>query len=188
MTRTRRLFAVGTLIATALVAAGGCGPIGWTPGGGGAGTGSGPGCLVGDWDLEHETITGPLSSFLGDLGVTATGDGVSLEFTAGTWTLDADQTLSVDATTKWGSVSGTATVDATASGSYTADDDSVTFTLESVTGTVAVSADVFGHTAQFNASLPTSGLQHLYGLSGDADYTCSADALTLEFADVTMTF
>ena len=165
------------LVAIAAVLAGGCLPQ-FLPGGGGAGSGS---CLPGTWNLDTEQITGALNTALPGLSITTSGPGVTLTFTASTWTLHADQTLTGSITTQWGSAGGTVHVVGDASGTYTTTSSAITFTLGQLSGSADYDITVFGFHATGSLSLPTSGLQQLYGLSGTANDTCSTSGLSLAF-------
>lgn len=170
------------LLGAAALLAGGCIPQ-FVPGGNGAGTGT---CLPGIWNLDSEQITGGLSSAIPGLTITASGPGVSLTFTDTTWALHADQTLSASFTSHWGSANGTVHVVGDASGTYTSTSSAITFTLGSLSGSADYDVSVFGFHATGTLSLPTSGLQKLYGLSGTANDTCSSTGLSLDFPSFQM--
>lgn len=163
------LFAIATLVAV------GCVPITWT----GTGTGSGPGCLPGSWTLDTASITEPLSTWLGSLTITPDNDGVTLDMTTSTWSLTADQDLSVSGMTPWGPVSGTANVTGSASGTYGATASRITFTLSSLSGSVTFDGTVNGNHYAGNVPLRGSGIERLYNLSGRPAYTCNSGGLTL---------
>jgi hypothetical protein len=148
----------------------------FTPSGGGAT------CPDGAWHLNSSTVTEPLQTLLGDLTITPSGNGIDLTVMPGspnTWLLTVDQTLTVSGP----SVNGTVTVDGAASGTYTADADSITFTLGALNGTATFDGTAFGHSFSGTWSLPQSGeITQLYGLSGTADLTCNGNGtLTLGF-------
>jgi len=170
------------LLGAAALLAGGCIPQ-FVPGSNGAGTGN---CLPGTWNLDTEQISGGLSSAIPGLTITASGPGVSLKFDDTTWTLHADQTLSASFSSQWGSANGTVHVVGDASGTYTATSSAITFTLGSVSGSADYDVTVFGFHATGTLSLPTSGLQQLYGLSGTANDTCSSTGLSLDFPSFRM--
>ncbi len=172
------------LIALVALALSGCTPILFTGGGGGGATGAA--CLPGTWTLDSETITAPISALIPGLQITTAGPGVTVTFDGTHWALHADQTLNGTLTTPLGSASGTAHVTADANGTYTATDSAITFTLAGVTGSVAYSVTFAGQTYSGTLSLPTSGLQQLYGLTGTANYTCGSSGLSLQFSGFSM--
>ena len=171
------------LVGVVALLAGGCVPLQFLPGGNGAGSGS---CLTGTWNLDTENITGAISTALPGLTVTTSGPGVTLTLTDTSWALHADQTLNGSLTTKWGSASGSIHVTADASGTYTSTTSTITFTLASLSGSAAYDITVFGFHATGTLSLPTSGLQKLYGLTGSPSYTCGSTGLALTFPSFSM--
>ena len=181
----RRSFAAVCVGVFALVGAG-CmaGGITFQPGGGGGST-----CPAGTWVLTSETITNSLQTLLGNATVTGSGSGVTLTLTQGspnTWSLTANQLLHVTGS----NFDVTASVNASASGTYTTSGNSITFTLQNVTGTVSASGTVFGHSFSISWPLGQSGeIQKLYGLSGTASYACNSDGtLTLALPSAQMHF
>jgi len=182
MTRIRKLGSGITLVVAVVFLAAGCQPLTFLPGGGGAGTGS---CLGGTWNLDTEHI-GALSTAFPGLTITAAGPGVILSLTGTTWALHADQTLTGSLTTKLGTASGTVHVTGDASGTYVSTASSISFTLASVSGSAAYDITVFGVHKTGTLSLPTSGLQKLYGLKGVAAESCSASGLVLTFPSFSM--
>jgi hypothetical protein len=174
--RLAALVAAATLVAA-------CNPIHFTPGGGGAGTGA---CLPGTWNLDAETIFAPLPTQLGSISITSSGNGVTLTLTDTTWSLHADQTLSGSVTSQFGTASGSVHVAGDASGTYTSTASTATFTVTSISGTADYNVTAFGHNFTGSLSLPTSGLQKLYGLSGTANYTCNTSGLSLTFTSFTV--
>jgi hypothetical protein len=181
----RRSLAALCIGAFALVGAG-CLPGGVTfqPGGGGGGA-----CPAGTWVLTSQTITNSLQTLLGNATVTGSGSGVTLTLTPGspnTWSLTADQMLHITAS----NVDVQASVNASASGTYTTSGNNITFTLQNLSGTIAASGTVFGHSFSINWPLSQSGdIQKLYGLSGTASYACNADGtLTLSLPSQQMHF
>jgi hypothetical protein len=182
MARVRKLgISIAAVVAIALLAAG-CQPFNFTPGGGSAGSGS---CLPGTWNLDTETF-GALTTALPGLSITAAGPGLTLSMTATTWAVHADQTLTGSLSTKVGTASGSVHVTGDASGTYTSTASTVAFTLSSLSGSAAYDVTAFGVHLTGTLSLPTSGLQKLYGLTGSADVSCSASALSLTFPSFSM--
>src|SRR5438046_6527015 len=182
---TRRSFAAMCIGVFALIGAG-CIPSGVTfqPGGGGGGA-----CPAGTWVLTSETITNSLQTLLGNATATGSGSGVSLTLKQGspkTWALTADQTIHITGS----NFDVTASVNASASGTYTTSGNNITFTLQNVTGTVNASGTVFGHSFSINWPLAQSGgIEKLYGLSGTASYACNSDGtLTLSLPSAQMHF
>ncbi len=182
MARVRRLRSSITLVVAVALLAAGCQPLLWHPGGGGAGSGS---CLPGTWNLDTEQI-GALTTALPGLTLTTSGPGVTLTFTDTTWAVHADQTLTGSLTTRWGTAGGTVHVTGDASGTYTSTATNITFTLASLSGSADYDITAFGFTATGTLSLPTSGLEKLYGLTGTAADTCNANGLTLTFPSFSM--
>jgi hypothetical protein len=159
------------LVALAVLAVAGCNPINFLPGPGGTGT---PGnCLVGVWNLDSEQIQSPITTPLGTLEITTSGNGTSLTFGDTTWELKSDTVLNATFKSQFGTFTGELDINADAKGTYTADGTKITFTLGSVTGTVGYNATIFGQNFSGSIDLASSGLQKLVGLSGSADYTCS---------------
>ena len=182
MTRARKLGSSITLVIAVALLAAGCQPLTFLPGGGGAGSGS---CLPGTWNLDSEQI-GTLATALPGLTITASGPGVTLTLTDTTWALHADQTLTGSLTTQFGTVSGTVHVTGDATGTYTSTSSSIAFTLASLSGSATYDVTIFGSHVTGTLSLPTSGLQKLYGLTGTASYTCSTSGLALTFPSFSM--
>jgi hypothetical protein len=178
MTRVaRRYLGTGVIAAIALLTAGCITPVTLTPNGGATN------CPAGSWHVDTTTVFTALESAFGGVTITPSGSGIDLTLTAGspnTWNLTVDQTLTVTST----NVNGTGTVTGSASGTYTVDGNKITFTLGSLSGTLAVSGTAFGHSGSFTWSLPSSGaISKLYGLSGTATYACNADStLSLTFS------
>ena len=180
-TLVRRSGAVAALLAVVcLITA--CNPIRFTPGGG-AGTGD---CVSGTWKLDALNIPAPLTTPIGNLSITSSGTGVTLTLSASTWSLHADQTLSGTVSSSFGNASGSAHVVGDASGTYTSSDSSTVFTLASVSGTVDYNVTVAGQNFTGSLALPTSGLQRLYGLSGNAYSSCDVNGLSLTFRSFSM--
>ena len=177
-----RLWGVGSrvaLLAVAVTMVAGCDPWIHLPGSGG----DSATCPVGSWTITSETITKPLSGLVPGLEITSSGPGVTLGLDSDhTWKLHADQTL----TASLGSASGTVHVTGDASGTYTSTATAATFTLASVTGSATYTISAFGAHFSGTASLPSSGLSHLYGLSGTANYTCNSGDLSLGFPSFKM--
>jgi hypothetical protein len=182
MGRVRRLGISALLVVAVTFLVTGCQPLVLLPGGGGAGTGS---CLPGTWNLDTEHIDA-LATALPGLTITSSGPGVTLTFTDTTWTLHADQTLTGSLVTQYGTASGTVHVIGDAIGTYTSTASTITFTLAGITGSAAYDLTIFGSHVTGTLSLPTSGLQKLYGLSGTATDTCSSSGLTLTFPSFSM--
>lgn len=169
------------VVAVALLAAG-CQPLNFIPGGGGAGTGS---CVPGTWQLDAEHI-GALTTALPGLSITAAGPGLTLTFTDTTWSVHADQTLTGALTTSFGTASGSVHVTGDASGTYTSTAPTVAFKVSSLSGSVAYDVTAFDTHLTGTLSLPTSGLEKLYGLTGSAVVACGANGLTLTFPSFSM--
>jgi len=181
----RRLIAVACLGAFAIIGTA-CLPTGVTlpP----VSPGAGAACPVGTWNLTGETIGSALQTVLGSATVTGSGSGVTLEITStNTWTLTTDQGLQISGS----NFAVNATVSATATGTNTTNTGAgtITFTLGNASGTVAASGNVGGQA--FSGSWPlgqSGGIENLYALTGTANYTCNAGALTLSLPAVQMNF
>ena len=177
----RRVGALAVLLALVSVLSA-CNPIRFTPSGG-AGTGD---CLSGTWKLDAESIPVPISTPLGDISITSTGTGVTLTLTGTTWSLHADQTLNGSVSSSFGTASGSVHVVGDASGSYTTSASTTVFTVTSVSGTAAYDVNVMGQNFTGSLSLSTSGLQKLYGLTGNAVSSCDTNGLSLSFKSFSM--
>ncbi|HWS44997.1 MAG TPA: hypothetical protein VN636_03980 [Acidimicrobiia bacterium] len=182
-----RLVRTGAWVAAAAVVAvlaAGCKPIAFTSSGGGAATGS---CLTGTWKLDTQNLSSGLATAVPGLTVTASGPGVTLTLSDTAWTLHADQTLAASISTSWGDAHGTIHVTGDAHGSYSSGSASaITFTLAGLTGTADYTISALGHDFSGSLSLPASGLEKLYGLSGTATQACGASGLTLTFPTFSM--
>jgi hypothetical protein len=179
-----RYAAVGALGAFALVGTA-CLPRGVTlvPTGGSAAT-----CPAGTWHLASETVTGSLETLLGNATITTSGSGLTLKINTGTtstWSLTGNQNIHITST----NINATASVNPAASGTDTITGSNITFTLKSVSGTVAASGTAFGHAFSINWPLGNSGaIKNLYGLSGTATFSCTNGTLTLSLPTVHMGF
>jgi hypothetical protein len=173
----QRLVAKIALVALAVVATAGCQlTLFPTPGPGGGG--NPPNCLVGSWTFQTELIQSPITTPFGTITINTSGPGTTLTFGSdGTWQLATDTTLTASIKSQFGTVGGTVEIVGNASGTFTNDATTITFTLGSVTGSATYNVNLFGQTFSGTLSLPTSGLQNLVGLSGTAAYTCSSSAL-----------
>jgi hypothetical protein len=100
--------------------------------------------------------------------------------------LHADQTLTGSLMTPAGTASGTVHVTGDASGTYTATLPSVSFKMTSISGSAAYDVTAFGNHYTGTLSLPSSGLQKLYGFTGSATATCGATGLVLGFPSFSM--
>jgi hypothetical protein len=151
------------------------------------GGGGGSPCYVGTFTLSGEQIAKAVSSLGIPVTVTAVPGG-NVTFTttaAGQWSLTANQSFMVSA----GQVlNGTAAVNATASGTYTATSSTITFTLTSLSGQASFNGTVFGQPVNQTVSLPTIGVDELFGLSGTASYTCGSTGPVLTFPNFTEDF
>ena len=92
-------------------------------------------------------------------------------------------------TTVFGAVSATGHVVGSSSGTWTRVGRGATFTVSSLSGTVAYNATVGSRTLAGTLDLNTAGLASYYGLSGAAKYTCgTAGTLTLTLGKQTLKF
>jgi len=153
----------------------------WIPVPGGGGTPTS--CPTGSWTIASESITKPLPAIIPGLTITASGPGVTLSLNDdNTWTLHADQTL----TATLGSANATVHVTADANGTYASTQQTIAFTLASLSGSATYDITAFGSHFTGTVTLPASGLSKLYGLSQTAKYTCGSDELSLSFPSFTM--
>jgi hypothetical protein len=173
---------IAMLAVIALLAAG-CTPTLFPPAGADGETAT---CPTGVWKIDTETITGQLSTVIPGLTVTGSGPGVTLTLTDGTWALHADQTLNASLTTSFGNASGTVHVTGDANGALTTTPSNLTFTLASLSGSASYDATILGLHVNGSTSLPGSGLEQLYGLTGTAGYSCASGGLSLTFASYSM--
>jgi hypothetical protein len=178
-TRSRLNMVVG-LVVFALLSSG-CGVLLPRVGGGG---GTAP-CHEGTWELSGQQISDAITSVFGDLTVTPNGSGMTLELRSdNTFTFSGEQSLDVWGSTPYGTVDGTVSADANANGTYSADATSITFVLQSVSGSGQFVGTVNNNPFSASFSLDQIGLDDVYGLSGTATTSCSASQLTLDFADI----
>ena len=148
--------------------------------------GTGTTCPTGTWHLAAETVTQSVQTPLGSATITTGGTGLTLTINATkTWSLKGNQTLHATGT----NINATASVNPTASGTDTVSTNKITFTLNTVGGTVAANGTAFGHAFSINWPLGNSGaIEHLYGLSGTANFTCTGGTLTLSLPQMHMDF
>ena len=149
-----------------------------------------PSCPTGAWTVTSVTLSAPASTFAGDLTVKFEGAGMSARINDdGTWTLDADQNVTLTGTTVFGAVNATGHVVGSSSGTWTRVGRGATFTVSSLSGTVTYNATVGSRTLAGTLDLNTAGLASYYGLSGAAKYTCgTAGTLTLTLGKQTLKF
>ena len=139
LTRFRRNTAVVVLALSVGALTAACNPVLFTPSGGATNT-----CPAGNWTLSVESITAPLSTFLGDATISTSGSGVQLVINpSNTWTLTADQTVHVTIATP--NVDLTGTVKGTVNGTYSGTGSTISFATTSITGTVQYSGTALGH-------------------------------------------
>ena len=117
------------------------------------------------------------------------GNGVAISINAdGTWILTADQSGTFNGTLSGIPVSGSGTIKANASGSYTKTATTITFTVTSLSGSLSLSGTLGGTPFNsFTISLPNRNsdddqmeLEDAYGLVGAASYTCADSTLALD--------
>jgi len=177
--RRRALIAIAALFAVPLIAA--CDPLPVPV------TNDAP-CYVNTWTMTGDEIADAVSSLGVDVTLVPTGAGTGARASItedGHWSVYADQAFDVDAI--GGAVHGSANVRAHASGTYTATDTALEFTLDDASGTVQYTGTFFGlHVTDYNLSLDDVGVERVYGWSATAQYTCRADGLTLEFPAFTL--
>jgi hypothetical protein len=155
---------------------------------GGSGGGGAP-CHEGTWELTGQQISDAVTSIFGDLTVTPDDDGMTLELRADdTFTFSGEQTLGVSGTTPYGVVNGVVNADASVEGTYSVGTNTLSFDLESISGSGSFSGTVNGMPFSGSLSLAQSGLDDVYGLSGTATTSCSASLLTLDFGDIEWDF
>jgi hypothetical protein len=146
-------------------------------------------CPAGTWHLTAETVNETLDTVFGNATITASGSGITLTITTGstnTWSLTGNQNLHASGS----NFNVTASANPSASGTETITGSKITFTLKSITGTVSAHGTAWGHaiTATFQLS-QIGALQHLWGLSGTANFTCGAGGtLTLSLPQAHMQF
>jgi hypothetical protein len=170
------------MLGVAVLALTGCNPITLLPTGG---NGAGGNCVAGTWKVDTEQISSPISTPIGQLSLTTSGAGTTLTFTDTTWALHSDTTLNATLTSQFGTATGTLSLTGDANGTYTKDATQITFTLGSVSGTLAYNVNIFGAPFTGSLSLPSSGLEGLVGLHGSANYTCDSSALTFSLPPIT---
>jgi len=183
MTKVRRAGIRIALLAVVALLAAGCTPALFPPARADGGTAT---CPTGVWKVDTETITSQLSTVIPGLTVTGSGSGVTLTLTDSTWTLHADQTLNAALTTSFANASGTVHVTGDANGALTTTPSKLTFTLASLSGSASYDATILGLHVSGSMSLPNSGLDQLYGLTGTAGYSCASGGLSLTFASYSM--
>ena len=181
-TRLRRGASVLALVVAASAFAGACNLVALQPPSGGN-----PNCPQGTWTLSSETVTGFLSTFLGSAKVTPLGTGMTLALNSDhTWKLTADQGVHVVMTSP--PVDVTATVNATATGTYSVNGSTITFTGSSLSGTASYSGTFNGQPISGSIDLSKFGssagddVDGLWGLHGAAGFTCNSDGtMSLSF-------
>ena len=152
-------------------------------------TGSSNACPAGTWHLTAETVNATLDTVFGNATITASGSGLTLTITTGstnTWSLKGNQSVHASGT----NFNVTATANPSASGTETITGSKITFTLNTISGTVSAHGTAWGHAISASYQLSQIGqLQHLWGLSGTATFTCGAGGtLTLSLPDAHMHF
>ena len=179
MDGARKAGARVALVAILVMTVAGCR---WIPVPGGGG-GTPTSCPTGSWTIASESITKSLPAIIPGLTITTAGPGVTLALNDdNTWTLNADQTL----TATMGSATATVHVTADANGTYTSTQQTIAFTLGSLSGSATYDITAFGSNFSGTVTLPASGLSKLYGLSQTANYSCSSDGLDLSFPSFAM--
>lgn len=154
-----------------------------------SGGGSGAPCHEGTWELSGQVIADTVASIFGDLTITPDDDGMTLVLSGDdTFEFSGSQTLGVSGSTPFGVVDGTIDVTATVAGDYTTTDTTITFTLGSINGSAQFSGTVSGMPYSGSWSLSTAGLDGIYGLSGTATMSCSANELSIDFGSVVWDF
>ena len=139
--------------------------------------GTGSTCPTGTWHLAAETVTQSIQTPLGPATITTGGTGLTITINATkTWSFKGNQTLHITGS----NINATASVNPTASGTDTVSTNNITFTLNTVGGTVAATGTAFGHAFSINWPLGQSdAIQNLYGLSGTATFSCTGATLSL---------
>jgi hypothetical protein len=149
-----------------------------------------PTCPTGNWTVTSVVLSGPAATFAGDLTVKFDGSGISASINDdGTWSLTADQNVTLSGTTVFGAVNATGHVVGSSSGTWTRSGRGAVFTVGALSGTVAYNATVGTRTMAGTLDLTTAGLAGYYGLSGAAKYSCgTAGTLTLTLGKETLKF
>ena len=152
-------------------------------------TGSSNACPAGTWLLTAETVNATLDTVFCNATITASGSGLTLTITTGstdTWSLTGNQKVHATGS----NFNVTASASPSASGTETITGSNITFTLQSITGTVTANGMAWGHAISQTYQLSQIGaLQHLWGLSGTASFTCGASGtLSLSLPDAHMQF
>ena len=155
-------------------------------------------CPAGTWHLSSEYVDGLMDTVFGSATLTTTittlSDGMTLTITTGstdTWSLAGNQVVHAVGSNAAGSTfDATGTADPSASGTETITGSKITFTLQSITGTVTVHGTVWGSELSRTYKLDQIGqLERLWGLNGTGSFTCSASGtLSLSLTEVQMNF
>jgi hypothetical protein len=161
------------------------------------GGGSTASCPSGTWQVSSASINTLVAAFGTKLSVQLSGAGVTATITAdGTWSLTANQSATVSGVSLYGPVSGTAQVNATASGTYTRTATAMRFTARTLTGSAAYQLTVNGTPLSGTLQLPGTNsddneleIEDFYGLSGTAGFQCDGTGtLTLTFPGFNLKF
>ena len=143
-----------------------------------------PPCYVGDFTMNTQQLVTPIQTSIGRETIwLVPGGSVTLSTTNGTWTLAADEQLVAR-----GPFTGQASLHASASGTFTATDTTLTFSIGALTGSGRVSGYERNRFVNKDLQLPGSYLDDVVGLQGQAIYVCSSDGLSLDFTSLRIDF
>ena len=141
-------------------------------------------CYAGNFTANTQKLVAPLRTSIGDESIwLVPGGSVELSMTEAHWTLAVDEQLVAR-----GNFTGQAYVNATASGTVTATDATLDFSLSSVNGSGHVLGYEHGRGVKKDVPLPGSYLDNVVGLQGQASYTCTDTGLSLAFDSLHIDF
>ncbi|HEX4820122.1 MAG TPA: hypothetical protein VFV00_07930 [Acidimicrobiales bacterium] len=143
-----------------------------------------PPCYAGNFTANTQKLVAPLRTSIGDETIwLVPGGHVELSMTDGNWTLAVDEQLVAR-----GNFTGQAYLNATASGTLTATDATLNFSLSSLNGSGHVLGYEQGRGVKKDVQLPGSYLDNIVGLQGQASYTCTDAGLSLAFDSLHIDF
>ena len=144
-------------------------------------------CPQGTYNVTSQVLSSLLPTRLGNLHLSpTTGGTLKLVVNATTWHLTGTQGFDVSGASMFGALAGVATVTVDASGAWAKlSGTTLSFSVQRASGTGNYTGTVSGVAVNVSASLEDIGLEHVYGLTGKADYSCtSAPSLTLTFSSL----
>jgi hypothetical protein len=135
-------------------------------------------CYVGDYTLDTQQLVKPVETSIGSESFwLLPGGSVTLSTTTGSWRLAVDEQVVAK-----GPFTGEASLHARASGTLSASDGTLTFSVNDLSGSGQVHGYERNRWVRHEVELPGSYLDGLAALQGQATYACSPAGLSLDFA------